>query len=389
MNNGKSKALSLVLAGTMALSMGGPAMAAKDQPVIAEKPWYAEAQAYVTEKGLMQGTDQGFEPEGRVTRAMVFQTLYNMAGKPDVEKKVPFTDVTEKSWYADSAAWAYDAGLAKGDSGLYAGDRAVTRQETAAILYRYEQSMGGGFQGSWMYRLPFNDLEDIADWAFESVAWCNMKEIMTGRPGEIFAPRDVLNRAELATVLMKADGKFSPGELTMEEYLAQTQEQWFLTGKKEYTIEGMMVSKDTPFHNPLENVDYVAKDDGISVVLKGTYGEQWITKLEKVLKTYTREDGSALTADDFTKKDSFVTLKTKAAPDTNFAMKIPAGTFVSVNTAWGDVLHANAAGVPHGEGDYLVCRAGEDGKPDLSDVWVVNGTIFPDTYDMPTAPAEA
>ena len=51
------------------------------------------------------------------------------------------------------------------------------------------------------------------------------------------------------------------------------------------------------------------------------------------------------------------------------------------------MLQANRAGVPHGEGDYLVCGAGEDGQPDLSDVWVVNGAIFPDTYDMTNAVA--
>jgi basic membrane protein A len=53
-----------------------------------------------------------------------------------------------------------------------------------------------------------------------------------------------------------------------------------------------------------------------------------------------------------------------------------------VNTAWGDVLHTNLPNAPHGEGDYLVCRVGEDGQPDLSDVWVVNGVQFPSNYDQ-------
>ena len=78
----------------------------------------------------------------------------------------------------------------------------------------------------------------------------------------------------------------------------------------------------------------------------------------------------------------------KTKPTTgNFACFIPAELQVEVQTAWGDVLQANRAGVPHGEGDYLVCGAGEDGQPDLSDVWVVNGAIFPDTYDMTNAVA--
>ena len=56
-----------------------------------------------------------------------------------------------------------------------------------------------------------------------------------------------------------------------------------------------------------------------------------------------------------------------------------------VETAWGDVLTANRAEVPHGDGDYLVCTVDDEGQPNLSDVWVVNGEIFPDTYDMTNA----
>ena len=60
-----------------------------------------------------------------------------------------------------------------------------------------------------------------------------------------------------------------------------------------------------------------------------------------------------------------------------------------METAWGDVLTANRPEVPHGEGDYLVCTVGEDGQPNLADVWVVNGAVFPNTYDMAEAQADA
>ena len=49
--------------------------------------------------------------------------------------------------------------------------------------------------------------------------------------------------------------------------------------------------------------------------------------------------------------------------------------------AWGDVLHTNLPNAPHGNGDFLICRAGEDGNPDLSDVWVLNGVLFTENYD--------
>lgn len=125
----------------------------------------------------------------------------------------------------------------------------------------------------------------------------------------------------------------APAPLSMEEYLKSTEESWFLTGKTSYTVQGMMVSKETSFHNELEVTDYTVTDDGVSVVLKGTVGEQWVTKLEKVMRTYTKADGTPVTAEDFAVKDTFIDLKTKASPDSNFAIFVPGDVSVTVNTA--------------------------------------------------------
>lgn len=170
-------------------------------------------------------------------------------------------------------------------------------------------------------------------------------------------------------------------EMTFEEYLDAGGEQWFLTGKKQYPVQAMMVSKETSFHNDLEVVDYTVTDDGTTVILKGTVGEMWATSLSKVLATYTKPDGSALSEADFAEKDVYIDIVSIPSPDSNYAMFVPADTTVTVQTAWGDVLHTNLPNAPHGDGDYLVCRVGEDGEPDLSDVWVLNGEVFPNTYD--------
>ncbi|MCI9367095.1 MAG: NTP transferase domain-containing protein, partial [Oscillospiraceae bacterium] len=112
-----------------------------------------------------------------------------------------------------------------------------------------------------------------------------------------------------------------------------------------------------------------------------------LTKVSKVISTYTKPDGTPLTAEDFTaSKDTGVELKTKAQPDTNYACYVPAGVAAQVDTAWGDVLYANRTGVPHGAGDYLVCALTEDGQPNLEDVWIVNGAIFGSTYDTANGP---
>ena len=347
-------------------------------------PWYAEAQAYVEEKGLMTGTPNGFEPEGIVTRATVFQTLWNMEGKP-VSDNAAFPDA-EGKWYADSAAWAYDSGLTVGDgTGAFAGDRSVTRAEIVTIFHRYAQFKGADLSvGEDTNILSYTDAQDVAEWAIPSFQWACGAGIISGKDGGRLDPTGTATRAELATILMNCR-TLAPKQVTLEEYLESTNESWFLTGKTSYTVQGMMVSKETSFHNPLEVTDYTVTDDGVSVVLKGTVGEQWVTKLEKVMKTYTKADGTPVTAEDFAEKDVFIDLKTKAAPDSNFAMFVPKGTSVTVNTAWGDVLHTNLFNAPHGDGDYLVCP-NKDGQPDLSDIWVVNGAVFPITYDMSRQP---
>ena len=169
--------------------------------------------------------------------------------------------------------------------------------------------------------------------------------------------------------------------MTISEYLEETNENWFLTGKKEYTVQAMMVSKEMTFHNDLEVVDLVATDDGETVVLKGTRDEIWTSPLSQVIDRYTKPDGSKICKEDFADKDVFIDIVTIPTTDTYYAMHVPNDITVTVETAWGDVLHTNLPNAQHGEGDYLVCTVGEDGEPDLSDVWVLNGLIFPDCYD--------
>ena len=89
--------------------------------------------------------------------------------------------------------------------------------------------------------------------------------------------------------------------------------------------------------------------------MKGTSGEEWVTPLEKVMKTYTLPDGSAIESTDFI-PDEYIEIRTISELGTNLAMFIPVDTVVIVETAWGDVLTANNPLVVHGEGDYLVCN---------------------------------
>lgn len=170
-------------------------------------------------------------------------------------------------------------------------------------------------------------------------------------------------------------------DMSFEEYLEKGGEKWFLTGKRAYTVQAMMVSKETSFNNELEVTDYNVNNDGVTVILKGAVGEMWASKLPNVISTYTRPDGSALSEDDFAAKDRYIDILALPEPDSYYAMYVPLSISVTVETEWGDVLHSNLPGAPHGEGDYIVCRASENGEPDLSDIWILNGAVFPKYYE--------
>lgn len=385
----RKRILPLTLAAAMALSVSVPAMAAngtaQSAPAftdVAEQAWYAPAVSYVSEKGIMNGTGDGtFSPALTVTRGMVYQTLYNMAGRPAVAEAADFHDVSGK-WYADAAAWAQDEGLTSGvGQGNFGGENAMTRQELGKVFADYAAAQGVHAANADLS--SYTDAASVASWAKDGMERAVALGILSGSQNKL-NPTGTAQRSELAQMLMNF-GNLS-FETPAEDYIKEHAEDFFLTGKTEYVIQGMMVSKDTAFHNDLENVDYVATDDGESVVLKGTVGEQWITKLSKVLETYTKADGTPLKAEDFTgNKDTFIDIKTKAEPDTNFACFVPNDVRLTVNTAWGDVLHVNDPVSEHGYGDYLVCP-NKDGKPDFSDVWVVNGAIFANTYDTSRGP---
>ena len=168
---------------------------------------------------------------------------------------------------------------------------------------------------------------------------------------------------------------------SLEEYLESSREKWFLTGKKKYTVQAMMVSKEMTFHNDLEVVDLVAADDGETVVLKGTRDEIWTSPLPQVISRYTKPDGRELRKEDFANKDVYFDIVTIPTKDAYYAMHVPNDITVVVETAQGNVLHSNLPNAPHGEGDFLVCTIREDGEPDLSDIWILNGLIFMDCYD--------
>lgn len=147
--------------------------------------------------------------------------------------------------------------------------------------------------------------------------------------------------------------------------------------KKNYTMKAEKVVAGTELYNFLEDCHYTT-NDAKCIKLIGTVGEVWPVTIEKLAKTYTFIDGTPITADNIPEGEFEIATIVGETAEIIFAEQVTEK--VQVATSWGEVLTANRDGVPHGEGDFIVC-ANKDGEPNLDDRWVVNGMVFINTYE--------
>jgi hypothetical protein len=169
-----------------------------------EGHWAKPYIQYCLEKNLFQGTSAvAFEPDRAMNRAMLVTVLWRMAGSPAANATEPlYGDVPRGAWYAPAVNWCAENGVVAGfDDGLFRPLDDLTREQTAAILYRWERLQGGGFEEEYTAGLSYDDAKDISDWAYEAVAWCSMEGIMTGLGGNRFEARGGATRAQVAAVL--------------------------------------------------------------------------------------------------------------------------------------------------------------------------------------------
>lgn len=168
---------------------------------------------------------------------------------------------------------------------------------------------------------------------------------------------------------------------------------WKRTSKKLYEVYVCRPVLGTAVTNKLEGASYTT-DKNKQFVISGTLGEQQVIDVGKLAQTYTFLDGTPITPDGLKAKKvgksgeiDWMHLKTKQQNKvTNWAFHLPASVKdFPVQTSRGDTVLANRVGVAHGLGDFLVC-SDLNGQPNLNDIWVVNGIIFPTTYDMRAFP---
>ncbi len=172
---------------------------------IASDAWYHDTVRTVYEKGLMNGMAANkFEPEGSVTRAMFVTVLYRMEGSPETAGNTKFVDVEAGSWYDNAVAWASANGIVLGISDTHFDPYAsITREQMAAMIYRYMKYKGMGYTTAPENNLTFADTAEISDYAVESVIWCVESGIINGMGNNMLSPKGTSTRAQAATVLAR------------------------------------------------------------------------------------------------------------------------------------------------------------------------------------------
>ena len=169
-----------------------------------EGDWFYENVGYVYENGLMNGVSETlFEPNGTVTRGMIVTILHRLEGEPESDYDMPFTDVAEQQWYAGAVRWAAGEGIVTGVSATeFAPDDPITREQFAAILWRYAQSKGYDVSAS-ADLTGFLDYGQISEYALPALRWAVGAGVMSGRGDGILAPQGTATRAEAAAMLMR------------------------------------------------------------------------------------------------------------------------------------------------------------------------------------------
>ena len=173
---------------------------------VTEADWFYDEVQYVVDNGLMIGTsDTTFDPNGTTTRAQVVTILYRLEGEPDLSGEnlgYPYEDVPADTWYTDAVYWARLNGIVYGNSDTqFDPDDPITREQLAAMLYRYAQYKGydvtatGDLSG-------FADADTVSGWAQEAVSWSVGAGLIQGDENGL-TPTSTAIRAQIAAILMR------------------------------------------------------------------------------------------------------------------------------------------------------------------------------------------
>ena len=177
-----------------------------DEPFadVDELDWFYDAVVYVYNEGMMDGISATqFAPNSNLTRAMVVTMLYRLEGEPRVTGSSGFDDVASGAWYADAVTWAAENGIVNGVSDTeFAPNVNITREQLAAILYRYAEYNDYDVSGREDLS-EFTDRSSISSYALDAMRWAVDEGLITGITNTTIEPQGTATRAQAATMFMR------------------------------------------------------------------------------------------------------------------------------------------------------------------------------------------
>lgn len=171
---------------------------------VPEKAWYYDAVAEVYDRDIMTGlSETRFAPELPASRGMVVTMLYRMEGEPPIRGKTAFTDISGKEYYAQAVAWATVQGLVNGyGDGTFRPNEEISREQLVTILYRYAERKG--YDMTRRADLSgFFDVGQISPYAREAMSWAKAAGLVNGTDWGGIDPRGAAGRGQIAAILVR------------------------------------------------------------------------------------------------------------------------------------------------------------------------------------------
>lgn len=164
--------------------------------------WFYDAVKYVYDNELMNGISATeFNPNGLLTRGTIAQVLFNLEGA-DADAAAVFDDVPADAWFADAVNWAAANNIVTGyGDGTFGPDNNITREQMAAILYRYAQFKGYDVSAKGDLT-AFTDGDNVSEWAKDALSWCVGVKLINGRDNGTVDALGTATRAEIAQIFM-------------------------------------------------------------------------------------------------------------------------------------------------------------------------------------------
>lgn len=173
--------------------------------------WYESSVIFLSNRGIVSGiSDTEYDPNGKVTRAQLCQTLYAMQEKPEVDGKNSFTDVPEGKWYSDAVSWCASHGYVSGYTDhTFRPNQVISRQQMAVILSKFNDDVEYQPKEDYYddyYTDPFTkyiDAPEISGYAKPAMAWAVENKLISGMGEGRLDPKGEVTRAQMAVMLKR------------------------------------------------------------------------------------------------------------------------------------------------------------------------------------------